>query len=213
MDAYNVVIVDDQNIPRKLFEMTVANAPQYRLLHALDSAAVAHVLCERFRVDLVIMDIVMSDYSNGLDAAERIRQCSPHTKILVVTSMIEESYLKRAREIGVHSFWYKEASDSELIDVMNRTMAGESVYPAAPPKVQIGLICSNDLTAAELAVLREMTDGAPNQEIAERLGISVGTVKTHISKMLLKTGCPNRTALAIEARLGGIGKGTGTLHA
>lgn len=203
--TYNVVVVDDQNIHRKLFEMTVGSSDRYRLLYSLDSAAVAHVICERYDVDLVIMDIVMADGSNGLDAAERIKKYSPDTKILVVTSMIEESYLLRARNIGIESFWYKEAGDSDLIEIMDRTMAGESVFPDSPPDVMIGQILSNELTPAEIDVLRKMTTGASNQEIADILGISIGTVKTHISRMLSKTGCPNRTALAIEAKMKGIG--------
>ena len=185
--------------------MTVGSSDRYRLLYSLDSAAVAHVICERYDVDLVIMDIVMADGSNGLDAAERIKKYSPDTKILVVTSMIEESYLLRARNIGIESFWYKEAGDSDLIEIMDRTMAGESVFPDSPPDVMIGQILSNELTPAEIDVLRKMTTGASNQEIADILGISIGTVKTHISRMLSKTGCPNRTALAIEAKMKGIG--------
>ena len=203
--TYNVVVVDDQNIPRKLFEMVVNSSSRYNLLYSLDSVAVAHVICERFDVDLVIMDIVMADGSNGLDAAERIKKHSPGTKILIVTSMVEESYLRRARNIGIESFWYKETTDSELIEIMDRTMAGESVFPESPPDVMIGQILSNELTPAETDVLREMTTGASNQEIADDLGISVGTVKTHISRILSKTGCPNRTALAIEARMRGLG--------
>ena len=203
--TYNVVVVADQNIPRKLFEMVVNSSEHYKLLYSLDSAAVAHVICERFDVDLVIMDIVMADGSNGLDAAERIKKHSPGTRILIVTSMVEESYLRRARDIGIESFWYKETSDSELIEIMDRTMAGESVFPESPPDVMIGQILSKELTPAETDVLKEMTTGASNQEIADDLGISIGTVKTHISRILSKTGCPNRTALAIEARMRGLG--------
>ena len=203
--TYNVVVVDDQNIPRKLFEMVVNSSEHYKLLYSLDSAAVAHVICERFDVDLVIMDIVMADGSNGLDAAERIKKHSPGTRILIVTSMVEESYLRRARDIGIESFWYKETSDSELIEIMDRTMAGESVFPESPPDVMIGQILSKELTPAETDVLKEMTTGASNQEIADDLGISIGTVKTHISRILSKTGCSNRTALAIEARMRGLG--------
>lgn len=203
--TYNVVVVDDQNIPRKLFEMIVSNSEHYRLLYSLDSAAVAHVICERYDVDLVIMDIVMADGSNGLDAAERIKKHSPGTKILVVTSMVEENYLRRARQIGVESFWYKETNDNELIEIMDRTMVGESVFPTAPPDVMIGMIRASDLTAAEMDVLRKMTTGASNQEIADDLGISIGTVKSHISRILSKTGCANRTSLAIEARMIGLG--------
>ncbi|MBR6408326.1 MAG: response regulator transcription factor [Clostridia bacterium] len=202
--AYNVLVVDDQNIPRRLFEMIVRESDRYNLLFALESAAVAPIYCARYRVDLVIMDIVMNDGSNGLDAAERIKKDYPSTKVLIVTSMIESAYLARAKSIGADGFWYKEAGDRELIEVMDRIMSGESVFPDNAPTLNIGMARSAEFTPAEIAVLREMTTGASNKEIAERLFIEVGTVKVHISHMLQKTGYKNRTELAIEARIRGL---------
>ena len=93
--------------------------------------------------------------------------------------MPECSCLSRAREIGVESFWYKEEQRESLLDVMERTMAGESVYPDATPELQLGLTSSHEFTDRELEVLREMIGGDTNQEIAERLHMSVATIKTH----------------------------------
>ena len=75
--------------------------------------------------------------------------------------MPEYSYLSRAREIGVESFWYKEEQRESLLDVMERTMAGESVYPDATPELQLGLASSYEFTERELEVLREMTAAIP----------------------------------------------------
>ena len=141
---------------------------------------------------------------SGLDAAERIKRAFPQIRIIIVTSMPECSYLSRAREIGVESFWYKEEGRESLLDVMERTMAGESIYPDAPPELQLGLASSYEFTGRELEVLREMTGGDTNQEIAERLHMSVATVKTHILNMLEKTGFRNRTELAVRARESGL---------
>ena len=150
------------------------------------------------------MDVVTRGGESGLDAAERIKRAFPQIKIIIVTSMPECSYLDRAREIGVESFWYKEEQRESLLDVMERTMAGESVYPDATPEMQLGLASSYELTDRELEVLREMTGGDTNQEIAERLHMSVATVKTHILNMLEKTGFRNRTELAVRARESGL---------
>lgn len=201
---YNVIIVDDQNISRQLFEMVVSGSERYQLLYALDSASVVHIYCARYHVDLVIMDIVMRDGSDGLQAAEKLKREHPETKIVIVTSMPEVSYLERARAAGVESFWYKEYGEQSLIDVMDRTMNGESVYPERTPILPLGSARSTDLTPAELTVLREMTTGASNRTIAEKLCIDINTVKKHISHMLQKTGLQNRTELAIEARMSGI---------
>ena len=201
---YRVLAVDDQNIPRRYFELMIEGSGDFSLVAAVSSASVADIYCSARDIDLVIMDIVMSDGSSGLDSAERIKKSWPDIKIIIVTSMIETVYLRRAEEIGVDSFWYKESSETELLDVMRRTMAGERVWPDIQPSVRIGLIGSDELTKAELMVLRELASGATNKVIADRLHIEMSTVKSHISNMLSKTGFENRTELAIEARIKGL---------
>ena len=121
--SYNVLIVDDQTLPRQYFEKIVNDADDYNLTASISSAAVADAYCISNRIDLIIMDIVMSDGSNGLDAAARIKKSYPSIKILAVTSMPDSTFLTMAREANVDSFWYKEVQDVPMIDVMNRTMA------------------------------------------------------------------------------------------
>ena len=164
--AYSVLIADDQSMARQLFEMFVKSSEKYRLVHSLESASVAHIYCSRFPIDLVLMDVVMADGVSGLEAAKRIKKVSPKTKIIIVTSMPEVSYIKRAREIGVESFWYKEASREPILSVMDRTMAGESVYPDSAPVLTLGNAKSVEFTPKELEVLREMTMGLTNSAIA-----------------------------------------------
>ena len=202
--AYSVLIADDQSMDRQLFEMFVKSSEKYRLVHSLESASVAHIYCSRFPIDLVLMDVVMADGVSGLEAAKRIKKVSPKTKIIIVTSMPEVSYIKRAREIGVESFWYKEASREPILSVMDRTMAGESVYPDSAPVLTLGNAKSVEFTPKELEVLREMTMGLTNSAIAEKLFIDVTTVKSHVTHMLQKTGFQNRTELAIQARVSGL---------
>lgn len=204
MSKTRVMIVDDQFVSRKLFEMYVESAENYEMVYAVETAAFADAYVLKTPVDLVLMDILMADGSNGLDAAERIKKNQSGIKIIAVTSMPEASWLKRAREIGIESFWYKEASRETILEVMNRTMAGESVYPEEAPKVCLGLASSEEFTGRELEVLRIMTTGASNAAIAKKLNISENTVKNHIRHMMEKTGCESRTALAIEARVSGM---------
>lgn len=201
---YKVMIVEDQTMPRELFELRIQASEHFEVAISIDNAAVADIYCLRFPVDLIMMDVVTRDGESGLDAAERIKRAFPQIKIIIVTSMPECSYLSRAREIGVESFWYKEEQRENLLDVMERTMNGESIYPDASPELMLGLASSYDFTERELTVLREITSGDTNQEIADRLNMSVATVKTHILNMLEKTGFRNRTELAVRARESGL---------
>ena len=112
--------------------------------------------------------------------------------------------MERARRIGVESFWYKEAQKEPILEVMERTMAGEHIYPDAPPPVRIGSADSREFSERELEVLRELITGDSNAEIARRLNIAPSTVKFHVQNMLEKTGMHTRTELAAAARSIGI---------
>ena len=202
-ESVKVLICDDQNIPRLLFKMMVENSADYKLVGELSRADDAVDFISSHDVDLCITDVVMQEGGNGLNAAAAIKKRFPEVKIIVTTSMPDDSYLKYAREIGVESFWYKEMNNMSLIEVMNRTMSGESVYPKEAPVVELGWMKSNEITDREMDVLRLMTEGFSDQEIADELKISKATVRTHINHMCEKSGL-SRMRLAIEARVQGL---------
>lgn len=201
---HKVMIVDDQYVSSQMFELYLKNSDRYEVVFSIDSAMFASTYVLRDNIDLVIMDVLMADGSCGLDAAYSIKKLNPKIKIVAVTSMPEVSWLDRAREIGIDSFWYKEASKETIISVIDRTINGESVYPDKPPLVKIGAASSYDFTKKEIDVLRILVTGASDSEISEKLGITIHTVKTHIKHLLSKTGYDSRTKLAIQARLTGV---------
>ena len=204
MPKTRVMIVDDQAISRHFFELTVNSSDRYTVVFSVSSAFAADVYLLKEKVDLVIMDILMNDGSNGLEAAAKLKQTDPDVKIIAVTSMPEYSWMERAREIGIESFWYKETDEITILKLMDRTMEGESVYPSFAPSVRLGNAQREDFTERELEVLRELTTGKSNPEAAEALGISENTVKAHVRSLLYKTGFSSRTELAIQARVAGL---------
>ena len=173
------------------------------MLYCIDTAMFADTYALKAPLDLVIMDILMNDGSNGLNAAEKIKKLKPDLKIIAVTSMPEVSWMERARKIGIESFWYKDVSEETLTEIVERTLKGESIYPDNTPVVTLGLAKSSDFTPKEIEVLRLLTTGAGNDEIAEKLDISQNTVKTHVKHLLEKTGFETRTQLAIQSRVTG----------
>ena len=199
-----VLIVDDQTMPRQLFESFVAASENYELIASLDSAKVADFYCSGGKVDLIIMDVVMSDELSGLDAAARIKEAYPKIKIIIVTSMPDSVFLKRAREIGVDSFWYKEAQSAPMLEIMDRTMAGEHIFPDKPPTSRLGLAGSDELTERELDVLHLLAEGLTDKEIGDALHMSLPTVRYHVGNLISKSGLSSRTELAVNAVRSGI---------
>ena len=202
--AYQVMIVDDQTMPRQLFERIIGASDRYEVAVALDTAKVAYAWCAKVKVDLILMDVVMNDGYSGLDAAARIRESFPEIRIVVVTSMPDAMFMQRAREIGVDSFWHKEVQAAPMLEVLDRTMAGERVWPDSPPVAELGLAKSTDFTERELEVLRLLAEGLTDKEIAEALFVSVTTVRYHVGNLMGKTGFASRTELAVKAVRSGI---------
>ena len=155
--------------------------------------------CAKGGIDLILMDVVMKDGSNGLDAAARIKSSYPEIKVIVITSMPDPLFLKKARAAGADSFWYKEVEADPLLRVMDRTMAGEQYWPDNPPVVDLGLAKSTDFTAREIDVLRLLAESLTDREIAEKLHMSVPAVRYHMGNLINKTGCGSRTELAVSA--------------
>ncbi|MGN0573403.1 MAG: response regulator [Acutalibacteraceae bacterium] len=200
----NVMVVEDQAMPRQLFESIIVSSGRYSLVHSIKNADMADIYCEKSEIDLILMDVCTAMNSSGLEAAKRIKSKYPKIKIIIVTSMPEVSFIKRAREAGADSFWYKETDEHTVLEIMDRTMAGESVYPDKTPVVSFGITDSGDFSDRELEVLRELTSGDTNAAIGERLGMSQYTVRDYIQTMLEKTGFRSRTELAVKARESGL---------
>ena len=200
----NVMIVEDDPMAQKLLEIFVSENSGYQVLHTIESAAMAEFYCMTNLIDLILMDVCTAMNVSGLEAAEKIKSRFPHIKIIVITSLPECSFIDRARAAGVESFWYKTASAEEILTVMDRTMAGEHIYPDCAPSLKLGEAFSESFSERELEVLRLVVAGETDAAIAEKLFMSVRTVKQHSQSMREKTDFRNRTELAVRARESGL---------
>lgn len=201
---YNVMVVEDQAMPRQLFETIVKSDPTLNLVLSVDNAEIADICCARHKVDLVLMDVVTKNGASGLVAAEKIKKLDKNIKIIIVTSMPECSYVERAQAMGVEGFWYKDFGKEPIQSVISKVLDGQTVFPAEKPQVTLGLANGSEFTERELDILREMTGGFTNAEIAEKWGLSEKRVRNIVTDMLVKTGFRNRTELAVRAREAGI---------
>ena len=193
----NVLVVEDQRMARERLEAYIRESGRYRLAWSIPNASLAEMYCLRGGVDLVLMDVCTARDESGLEAAAQIKKTCPHVRVIVVTSMPECSFLDKARAAGAESFWYKDAGQQEILEVMDRTMAGETVYPDRTPEVAVGEAGSYEFTDRELDVLRELAKGCTYREMAEHLFLSQDTVKYHVTNLLSKTGYDSKTKLAV----------------
>lgn len=197
-EQITALVVDDSRLARGIVERCLEEMEDIRLLPSIANAANAELACLRGEIDLILMDVCTADGESGLAAAARIKRQHPQIRIIIMTSMPEVSFLSKAREAGAESFWYKEG-ETELAEVVRRTLAGESVYPEQTPVIRLGQTDSTELTARELELIREFVEGKTYEEIAADLGIRVNTVKYHVKNLLSKTGFRNSMQLAVEA--------------
>ena len=200
----NVLIVEDDPMARKLLEIYIKNSENYNHVQSLESAALAEFCCRTNKIDVILMDVCTAMDASGLDATEKIKKNFPSIKVIIMTSQPECSFIDRAREVGVDSFWYKSSNEEELMSVIERTMMGERVYPESTPSLKLGDTLSEEFSNREIAVLRELVAGEPDAVIAEKLYISLRTVKGYVQSMREKTGFRNRTELAVRARESGL---------
>ena len=132
--AYRVLIVDDQRMSRQLFASVVVSDSRYTVAAAIETALVADAWCAKGGIDLIIMDVVMKDGSNGLDAAERIKRSYPNVRIIIVTSMPEV-----AQEAAL------------LVDPFNEDAIADAMVKVLDDEVRQTLIAKGRLRAQDFS--------------------------------------------------------------
>lgn len=203
MAKYKILIVEDQSLTRQLYKMVLSKSDEYEIIGSIADAQYAEMYCRKYQVDAIIMDVVTKNGSSGLDASERIKRLFPNVKIMMSTSMPEVSFIERARNIGIESFYYKNYSDMDVAECLKATLEGEKIYPEESPVVKIGLADSSEFSAREIEVLRLLMEGETDRQIADKLNLSIETVHTRVKNILSKTGYTTRTKLAVAVRESG----------
>lgn len=157
------------------------------------------------RPDIILMDLVM-DVMDGVEATQIILKEWPEAKIIILTSFIDDEKVYPAMEAGASGYLLKTSSASEIAEAIRRTYLGEEIIEdivsekLLQKREQVDQRkLYEDLTKREIEVLALITEGLTNQEIAERLFITIKTVKTHVSNILSKLEVSDRTQATIYA--------------
>lgn len=206
-DKISLLITDDHALVRQGTRAFLELQPDLTVLGEANSGEEAVRMAEELAPDVVLMDLVMPGIG-GVEATRKVKQVSPHSQIIVLTSYHEDEYIFPALRAGALSYVLKDIGPDELADTVRKAARGESVlHPRVAARVVQEVRGARrdtpnlftDLSDRELEVLRLIADGLSNAEIADKLIISEKTVKGHVSNILGKLHMMDRTQAAVFA--------------
>jgi NarL family two-component system response regulator LiaR len=211
-DPITVMIVDDHEMVRRGASSYLEAQPDISVVAQAESGEEAVKLAQEFIPDVVLMDLVMPGM-DGVDATRRVKSISPRTQIIILTSFHQDEYIFQALQAGAISYLLKDVKASELVEAIRRAARGEATLHQRIASRVIKTFRSLEsekatlfttLTEREMEVLKLIAKGFSNDQIAEELVISVGTVKGHVSNILSKLHLIDRTQAAAYAWQAGI---------
>ena len=199
-DVIRVLVVDDHALHRDGIRQILAQHPGIEVAGEAGSAEEGLALINQLQPDVVLMDIRLPGM-NGIDATRRVRRDHPATRVLVVTAYDDDEYVISALEAGASGHLSKAAPGRELVDAVRAVTAGGTVVdPLALTHLLSGRVeTAASLTERELAVLRLLSEGLHNKQVATRLGISRRTVERHCDNIYAKLGVGSRTEAVVRA--------------
>lgn len=205
--AITVLLVDDHALVREGVRAFLATQPDISVVAEAGSGEEGVALAAQHIPDVVLMDLVMPGM-DGVEATRRVRQVSPRSQVVVLTSYHEDEHIFPALRAGALSYVLKDLSPEELAEAVRKAARGEAVlHPRVAARVIKELQGARaeapnpftELSERELEVLRFIADGLSNAEIAAKLALSEKTVKGHVSNILSKLHLADRTQAAVLA--------------
>lgn len=203
-----IMIVDDHGMVRRGLAAYLISDPDLEVIAEASDGQEAIKLCEQLMPDVILMDLVMPELG-GVAATRIIHKRWPEIQVIALTSFQDKELVQEALQAGAISYLIKNVSGEDLSEAIKASYAGrrmlaeeavEALIHDDTTEASIG----RDLTLREQEVLKYLSKGMTNPEIAQQLSVSRSTVKAHVSKILSKLGASNRAeaiALALEHNL------------
>jgi len=206
-DAITILVVDDHAVVREGLRAFLSVQDGFEIVGEAEDGERALEQADRLDPDVILMDLVMPKL-DGVSAMRELRDRAPRSRVIVLTSFLEDDRLLPALEAGAAGYLLKDSQPAELARAIRAAHAGEAIIDPTvaarlvhalserPPATATAL---DDLTARERDVLALIARGRSNKRIALELGISEKTVKTHVGHVLAKLDVTDRTQAAVLA--------------
>ena len=212
--SIRVVLVDDQQMVRAGFRMVIDSQPDLTVVGEAGDGAAAVDLLRTTRADVVLMDVRMPG-TDGIEATRQVTALPDAPRVVVLTTFDLDEYVVAAIAAGASGFLLKDAAPEEMLAAVRTVHAGDSVIAASSTRRLLQHVAPilrgaapasvatdgqlAELTPREREVLVQMALGASNTEIATRFVVSEATVKTHVGRVLAKTGSRDRVQAVVLA--------------
>lgn len=209
MGDVTVLLADDQPVIRAGLRTILDAVSGFEVVGEAPNGREAVRLARQLRPDVCLFDINMP-VLDGIDAAAELNSGDGSFPVVLITTFDSDENIHRALQAGVHGFLLKGAKPERIMEALEVAASGQALFDpevmvrivqrfAASPKTPTATRPLADLTARELDVLRAVAEGLSNADVAERLCVSVSTVKFHVSALMTKLDCKSRAQLVAWA--------------
>ncbi len=200
---HQVFLVEDHAFTRDGLRVAIGREPELEVVGEARSGEEALEALKTIQADVVVMDIGLPGI-DGIEACRRLKQSQPNTRVVMLTAHQLEAQVLAALASGAEAYCLKSTDPAGLILAIRAAVLGSAYLDPQIAHVVLGRITAPDpegsvLSPRELEVLRLIADGLGNKQIADRLEISLSTVKTHIEDILARLKVSDRTQAAVKA--------------
>lgn len=190
-----IVIVEDQMILNDMLKNTISNT--YNVVATSDDASELIKLCDLYKPDLILTDICTKNNSSGIINGKKVKdKYGNKIKVLAMTGVPDITFLNETKKANLDGFIYKNISSESLINSIKQILNGYKLFPDNVTN-NTETACLKNLTNKEFEILKLLCNGNTRNEIANKLNISPGTLKNHITSILNKTGFENISKLLV----------------
>ena len=193
-----VMVADDHSIVRDGIISILAGEKDLQLVAQAGDGVKAVELVKKHLPDILLLDLRMPG-RDGLEVIAEIQSLQLRTRVIVLTTFESEQDIHKALKAGARGYLLKDTPRPELLDAIRRVHSGETCIPPRISQKLVEKMNHPELTEREVEILRLIAEGESNKAIGDKLGITEGTVKTHVKGLLKKLHAPGRTAAVREA--------------